>query len=344
VRKLGLPILLTTVVVAAVFASLRIGSLEVSSSKIARVLAFQAGLLTAERAGVSEEELIVIWHLRLPRLVVAAMVGASLALSGALLQGLFRNPMAGPEVTGVSSGGALGATMAIAAGLGNVSLWAVPLSAFGGAIAAAIVVYALSARRGDAPLASLVLCGLAVSSTAGALSSFVLSLSVQEWDLGRQILYWLMGGLSHRTWDHVAMLAPFLLIALAGSWRIARELDLLAAGEESAMGLGVDVLRLKRGILALAAASAGAAVAVSGIVSFVGLMVPHMARLVVGPSHRRLLPACAIGGATFLIMVDLVCRSMPKGEELRLGILTSGFGGPFFLLLVMRARRRGEGI
>jgi iron complex transport system permease protein len=334
-------VLIAVVLAAAVAASLRIGPLEIRSGTIVRVMAREVGLLSAEQAGVTEEERLVVWHLRLPRVVVAAMVGAALALSGALLQGLFRNPMAGPEVVGVSSGAALGATLAIALGLGTASLWIVPLWAFGGALTSAALVLALAVRRGDAPLATLVLCGMAVSSTAGALSSLVLSFSVQEWELGRQILYWLMGGLSHRTWDHAAMLAPFLLAAAIGSFQMGRQLDLLASGEETALGLGVDVARLKLWILALAAASAGAAVAVSGIVAFVGLMVPHMVRLVVGPAHRRVLPASLLGGAAFLIAVDLLCRTVPKGEELRLGILTSGLGGPFFLLLVLRARRKG---
>jgi iron complex transport system permease protein len=304
----------------------------------------ETGLLSPERAGVSDAERVVVWHLRIPRVVVGALAGAALSLAGVLLQGLFRNPLAGPEVVGVSSGGALGATAALALGLGGVSIWAVPVAAFAGAAFAAASVYALTARHGDAPLATLVLCGMAVSSIAGSLSAFVLSLSVREWELGREILFWLMGGLSHRTWDHAAMIAPFAGAAIAAGLFFARELDVLAMGEEAAAGLGVDARRLKRAVLAIAAAAAGAAVAVCGIVGFVGLMVPHMARMAVGPGHRRLLPAAVLGGAAFVVLADLVARSGPWGEELRLGILTSGLGGPFFLLLAMHARRRGESV
>jgi iron complex transport system permease protein len=218
----------------------------------------------------------------------------------------------------------------------------VPLCAFGGALAAAFAVYALATRAGRTPIATVVLCGLAVNSIAGALTSLVLSLSVADWELGRQIVWWLMGSLTDRRWEHVLVVAPFVCVAAPAAALLPRELNLLMLGEESAEALGVDARRVKRLALTLAAATAGAAVAVSGIIGFVGLMVPHLVRLVVGPDHRRLLPLSLVAGALLLSSMDLLSRAWGGAGEIRLGILTSGLGGPFFLLLLLRCRRRAE--
>lgn len=323
-------------------AGLRCGPGDVSWDTIARVALAETGLSAEAAASVSRPEVAIVWHIRLPRLLGWGLVGASLSLSGALLQGVFRNPLASPEVIGVSAGAALGATAAIAAGLAAVSALAVPLAAFGGALVAAFLVYALATRGGHAPVTTLVLCGIAVNATASAGVSLVLGLTLYEWEAARQIVAWLMGGLAHRTWSEVLLVAPPLVLCTAAASRLSRDLDLLALGEVSARALGVDVPRATRLALSVAAAAAGSAVAVAGSIGFVGLVVPHVMRLLVGPEHGRLLPASLAAGAIFLPGMELLARGLPLDTGLRVGVLTAGVGGPFFLYLVLRERRRGE--
>jgi len=181
-----------------------------------------------------------------------------------------------------------------------------------------------------------------MNSIAGALTSLVLSFSATEWEIGRQILFWLMGGLANRTWDHVFMVFPFFLVCVVAASLFSRELNLMMTGEEAAMALGVDTVRTKRWILAVAAGVAGAAVSVSGVIGFVGLLVPHMVRLVVGPDHRRLLLSCMLAGAVLVMGMDFLSRLIMGPQEIRLGILTSALGGPFFLYLIVRHRKRAE--
>lgn len=330
--------------VATALAGIRYGVADLSYSRILEVVLVETGLRPEDQTALSAQERAIIWHIRLPRVLTGALVGAALALSGALLQGLFRNPMASPGIIGVSTGGALGATSAIALGLSSLSLWALPLMAFSGALLSGFLVYALATRHGRTPLATLLLCGLAMNSITGALTSLVLSFSVREWEIGRQILFWLMGDLSNRTWEHVAMIAPFLAVCAAASAFFPRELNLMMTGEESAMSLGVDTVRTKRLLLTVAAAAAGAAVAVAGVIGFVGLLVPHIVRLLLGPDHRQLLPASLLAGAVFLMGMDVLARILLRSQEIRLGILTSGLGGPFFLYLILRHRQRAESL
>jgi len=327
-------------VVLTALVGIRYGATDIPLSRVCGILLSESGIGTVE---ATPQERAIVWHIRTPRVLTGGLVGAMLALSGVLLQGLFRNPMASPSIIGVSTGGALGATSALAAGLGAVSLWAVPVAAFGGALLSAFVIYALATERGRSPISTLILCGLALNAITGALTSLILSFSVREWEVGRQILFWLMGGLTDRTWEHVGMVAPFALLCFAGAGIFWRELNLMLTGEESALALGVDTSRTKLWILVIAAGSAGAAVAVSGVIGFVGLIVPHIFRLILGPDHRRLIPSCIIGGALFLMAVDLAARMALAREEIRLGIVTSILGGPFFLYLIVRHRKRAEG-
>jgi iron complex transport system permease protein len=282
--------------------------------------------------GPAEATWPIVMEIRLPRVLTAGLVGAALALAGALLQGLFRNPLACPGIIGVSAGGALGASLGLAAGLASISIWSLPVAAFAGASGAAFLIFALSARGG------LILCGIAVNSTAGAATALVLALSVRDWEVARQVWFWLMGGLNNRSWVHVALISPFLFASLLVSLKISRELDLLQSGEEVASSLGVDVSRMKKIILIASAAAAGASVAVAGVVGFVGLVVPHIVRRFVGPHHRRLIPACLVFGACFVMAIDLACRTVIGREEIGLGVVASAFGGPFFLFLLIRRR------
>jgi len=214
----------------------------------------------------------------------------------------------------------------------------VPAAAFAGALICAFAVYALATSRGKTPVSTLLLAGIAVAGIASAATSFVLSLSLAEWEVGRQMLGWLMGGLDGRSWQHVAMAAPIVVIGSAWLLVHARDLDVLLTGEESAMSVGVDVPRVKRTLVVLASLVTAATVAVMGVVGFVGLMVPHIVRLLVGPQHRRLLPASFLAGALFLTWADLAIRVLPV-SELRLGVVTALTGGPFFLYLLLRHKR-----
>jgi iron complex transport system permease protein len=284
----------------------------------------------------------IVMHLRLPRVVLAGLVGGGLALAGAVLQGLFRNPMADPGIIGVSGGGALGAVVAVLSGFAAKALWSLPLMAFAGAAGATWTIYRLSTRAGQTPLATLLLAGLAVSAFASAVTSLLLSMAQDIFAL-REVLFWLLGGLDGRGWPHVRLAAVPILTGGLGLALCARELNIVAAaGEEGATSLGVDMQWVKRRVLLLTALVTGAAVSVSGIVGFVGLIVPHIVRLLVGPDHRALLPASFLGGASFLIWADLAARVLLPSQELRLGVVTALLGAPFFMYLLQRHRVRTE--
>jgi len=283
----------------------------------------------------------VLLSVRLPRVVLAATTGAGLATAGAVMQSLFRNPMADPGVIGVSSGAALGAVLALYLGVASLSTFVVPFAAFAGALGAATLVYALATSRGRTPVTTLLLAGIAVSGIAGALVSFVLSLSLAEWEVGRHMLGWLMGSLEGRSWSHVAMAAPVVLGGSLWLATYARDLDAIITGEESALAVGIDVVKVKRALILLSSLVTAATVAVTGIVGFVGLMVPHMVRLVTGPRHSVLVPASFLTGAIFVVWADVVCRVAPA-SDLRLGVVTALTGGPFFLWLLVRHQKRGQ--
>lgn len=290
-------------------------------------------------ANLNEVEVTVVWLIRVPRVLVAAFVGAGLAIAGAQMQGLFKNPLASPDIVGTSAGASFGAVVAIALGLATRSLFYLPLLAFLGALASLFAVYTIATNRGKTPVATLLLSGVALSALIGAATSFVISLKFVSYQIAQEIVFWLMGGLDNRTWQHVFLIAPFVCIGIVTALVYMRELDLMLLGEEAASSLGVEVEHTKRIVLTSAALMTGAAVAVSGIVGFVGLIIPHIVRLLLGPAHRRLIPASALMGATFLIFADLLARTITSPEEIRLGIVTAAFGAPFFLYLIMKHKR-----
>ena len=281
----------------------------------------------------------VLVSVRLPRVLLALVTGGGLAVAGAVMQGLFRNPMADPGVIGVSGGAAFGAVTALYAAGGAGAVLLVPSAAFVGALGCALAVYALATTRGRTPVSTLLLAGIAVAGIASAATSFVLSLSLAEWEVGRQMLGWLMGGLDGRSWQHVALSAPIVILGSIWLATYSRDLDVMLTGEESALAVGVDVPRVKRTLVTLASLVTAATVAVTGVVGFVGLMVPHIVRLLVGPEHRRVIPISFLGGALFLCWADLAIRALPV-SDLRLGVVTAMTGGPFFLYLLVRHRRR----
>lgn len=286
----------------------------------------------------------IILHLRLPRVLLALLVGGALALAGAVLQGLFRNPMADPGLIGVSSGGALGAVVAITSGLALRSQWLLPFLAFLGATGATAAIYLLATRHGRTPTATLLLAGLAVGAFLTAMSSFLLSLAEHVLVL-REMLFWLLGGLDGRGWTHLWLAAVPVLPGCLALLLFARDLNILAAsGEEAAKSLGVEMRSLKRWLLALTALVTGGVVSVSGTIGFVGLIIPHAVRLLSGPDHRVLLPLSFLAGAIFLIWIDLLTRVLSPSEELRLGVVTAAIGAPFFLWLLQRYRKDSEAL
>jgi iron complex transport system permease protein len=287
----------------------------------------------------ADPELVILMAIRVPRVLIAGLVGAALAVAGTQMQGLFQNPMASPDVIGTSTGAALGAVLAFVLGLAQSHVMWIPALACLGAALSLAAVYALTTRRGRTPVAMLLLAGVALNALLGSLTAFVISLHLVRYEVAQEVVFWLMGGLDDRTWTHVWMAAPLVAIGLTAAATLARDLDLFTTGEDAAATLGLDVERAKQRVLAVAALLSGTAVAVCGVVGFVGLIVPHGLRLVIGPSHRRLVPAAAIGGAMFVIAADLIGRTALAPIEIRLGIVTGICGAPFFLSLLARYRR-----
>jgi iron complex transport system permease protein len=282
----------------------------------------------------------LVVELRLPRVVLAALVGMCLAAAGVLYQALFRNPLADPYILGVSSGAGLGAALAfVVAGSGALALVAPPIAAFVFALATIVAVAGLATRRGVMQTLSLLLAGVAVSYTLAALTSFVLVVQRQQLS---KVVFWMMGGLQGATWPQCAIVGVMLAVGLAVPLTRTRELDIMLLGDERAAELGVDVERTKRLMLASASLMVSAAVSVSGLIGFVGLMTPHAVRLVLGPDHRLLIPASVIGGGVVMVLADLIARVALAPVELPVGIITALLGGPLFIWLLVRAQR-GEG-
>ena len=310
-----------------------IGTVGVPYLDTMRIIAARTLGLTVDLPSPAAE---IVWGIRLPRVLVAGLVGAALSTSGAAMQGLFKNPLASPGLAGVSSGASLGAVVAMFLGWHFLHIWLVPAAAFAGALFAAAIVYLLATRGGRTDMATLLLAGIAVSAFFSAVIA-ILYHFVED-GLLRQIVYWLMGNLTGRRWDHVAAVVPFVTVGSVALWYFAGDLNALMAGEDEARSMGVPVERSKAGVLALVSLTTGAAISVSGMIGFVGLITPHIVRLLVGPDHRRLLPASALAGASFLILSDLIARTIFSPVELRTGIVTAIFGVPFFLYLLARRR------
>ncbi|TYT60908.1 vitamin B12 ABC transporter permease BtuC [Natrialba swarupiae] len=272
----------------------------------------------------------IVASIRLPRIVLAAIVGCALAAAGTVMQGFFRNPLADPSIIGVSSGAAAGAVAAIAFPA-LVPFGSLHLSAFVGALATAFLVYAIATDGGRTPVATLLLAGVAVQAFLGAMISYML---VHSGDDLRQAVIWMMGHLHNSTWGDVQFALPFTIVGVLILLSYARDLNVLLLGEEDAHHLGVDVERTKLLLLALSSLVTAAGVAVAGVIGFVGLVVPHIMRLIVGPDHRILLPTSALAGASFLVATDTIARAGPA--EVPVGIVTAALGAPFFLFLLVR--------
>jgi iron complex transport system permease protein len=280
----------------------------------------------------------VLWQVRMPRIVLGLLVGACLGVAGALMQGTFANPLAEPGIIGVSSGAAVGASLVIVLGLGSFS---VPLAAFAGGLLTTGIVYLMAREGGRTEVVTLVLTGIAINAFTGALVGLLTYLSDDE-EL-RALTFWTLGSLASATWDDVKVVAPLAIVGLLLAPLFSRRLDLLGLGEASARHLGIDVERLRIMVIALVAVLTAAAVASAGVITFVGLVVPHLVRMVAGPGHRLLVPASALLGAVVLVLADLAARTLAAPAEMPLGVLTALVGSPAFFWLIRRTRARQGG-
>ena len=327
---------LLALVLATALVSLSLGPVNIPAGHVASIVLSLFGL---DLADFSRTEQLVIEQIRLPRIVVGATVGMALGVAGATMQGLFRNPMADPGIIGVSAGGAVGAVVAIATGMAGLFFLALPAFAFAGAMAATFLVYGIAAVGGRFSMATLLLAGVAVNAFLGAVVSAIIILLPDNEAL-REILFWLAGGLDSRSWEHVRISAPLILGGVAVIVLMSRDLNLMMLGDDEARSMGVRVGLARPALLAAAALATGAAVAVSGTIAFVGLVTPHVIRLVLGPDHRVLVPMSAAGGAVFVIVADTVARTIVQPAEFRVGVLTAFVGAPFFILLLIKNKRQ----
>ncbi|MEO1155034.1 MAG: iron ABC transporter permease [Pseudomonadota bacterium] len=332
-RRTTFALLVLVLLVSAI--SLNVGAAGAS------VFDYLNALLLGGEIGVTER--VVLLDIRLPRLAMGLLVGASLAVSGAVMQGLFRNPLADPGLVGVGAGAGLGAISAIVLGaalpaglavaLGN---YTVPIAAFLGGWISTIILYRVSTRGGRTSVAVMLLAGIALGALAGALSGILVYMA-NDAQL-RDLTFWGLGSLAGATWAKVAAAAPMILLALAVAPFLARSLNALALGEAAAAHLGIPIQRMKSVAILTVAGATGAAVAVSGGIGFIGIVVPHLLRIAIGPDHRYLLLNSALLGAALLVGADMISRSIIAPAELPIGIVTATLGGPFFLWILLRKR------
>ncbi len=285
---------------------------------------------------------IIIWDIRFPRIIMGALAGMALAVAGTIMQALFRNPMADPYILGLASGASVGASIAIIAGgtIGFLAGYILPVFAFGGSLLTIIIVYYISNIRGMVRIDTLLLSGIAVGSFMAAITSFLTYISGQHL---RPIIFWLMGGLAlvEGDWESVMIAAMIIVPSCVICLIFARSLNLLLLGEETAQYRGLDVQKVQKILLVLASLITGVSVAFTGVIGFVGLIIPHLIRLVTGPDHRILLPTSSLIGASFLIMADVVAKTVIYPTELPVGIITALCGTPFFLYLLRKQKKIG---
>lgn len=329
---------LVVLLVVAVVASMLLGQYSMSPADVAGSFARRLGALLGVAPDASAARADgALWNVRLPRVAAALVVGAALATAGAITQGLFGNPLAEPGVIGITSGAAVGAAIAIIASSAAVVAWTVPLAAFASGILTTVLVLALSSRLGGSATLVLVLVGIAVNAVAGAASALMIFLA--ETTSREAIVFWQMGSLNGTTWAGLAPAAVVVALGLVVAQPLAHGLDALALGETDARRSGLDLRAFRAVAVLCAALLAAGAVAIGGIIGFVGLIVPHVLRLVVGPRQRVVLPLSAVAGALLLVGADLGARTLVPFVDLPIGVLTAVVGGPLFLVLV-RARLR----
>ncbi len=316
-----------------------IGAAGIPFSRLLSALGFTN---PADPALLARDQL-VLWSIRIPRIVVTGLVGAMLAVAGAVMQGLFRNPLADPALVGVSSGGALAAAAAIVfadsqygSSIKFLQFELLPVAAFFGSLITTFVLYRIASRGGRTSVAIFLLSGLAIAALANA--GLGLLVFIADDRQLRDITFWLLGSLSGSTWSKAVVIGPIAFVALSAVLWVSRDLDLLVLGEAEAFHSGVNVQRLKAISIIAVSAMTGAAVAVAGVIGFVGIVVPHVLRLIIGPGHKLLMPSAAILGAALMVLADTLARILAAPAEVPIGVLTAAIGAPFFLAIVLRQR------
>ena len=319
-----------------------IGAVEISQAQIFAIIFKKIGVQFSTNFTIQQESTLL--EIRLPRIVLGALVGAALGISGAAMQGLFRNPLADPSLIGISSGAALAATFVVIIGdIVSISLppfvqlFAFPAAAFVGAIITTVIIYKLSTIAGQTAVATLLLAGIAINALAQAFSGF-LTFYATDTQI-RSLTFWKLGSLGGGNWSNILVIAPFILVPILLFSNLARPLNALLLGESEAGHLGFDIEKIKKLTIVLVALSVGASVAFTGLITFVGLIVPHLLRLIIGADHRYLLPGSALLGACLLLAADFAARTLVSPAEMPIGVLTAIVGAPFFLWLLLRDRK-----
>ncbi|MBI3008165.1 MAG: iron chelate uptake ABC transporter family permease subunit [Candidatus Omnitrophica bacterium] len=316
------------------FLSLTLGTVQIPLSTSCKILVSHLPFVNISPTWTGTEETILL-RLRLPRIIMCLVIGAGLSTSGIVLQGVLRNPLADPFILGASSGAALGATVAISMKI-HSSVLLLPLFAFIGALAAMFFVYNLARTGGKIPIHTLLLSGVIVNAFLSAIGMFIMSISRKE---AQEILFWLMGSLSQVDINMLKFIFIYTAIGLVIVYLYSRELNIMALGEEQAYHLGVEVERLKKILFFVLSLIIGAGVSLAGMIGFVGLIIPHIMRMLVGPDHRILIPAGVLGGGIFLILSDTVARTILPPIELPVGVITALAGAPFFIYLLRKGRK-----
>lgn len=335
VVTLLLALLALTMLIATI-----LGKVGISLPDMARMFLNRLAIFDFEPTWRAVDETI-LFQVRLPRVVGGALVGGALATAGVLFQGLFRNPMADPYIIGTSAGAALGATIAmmLPVGMAFLGFGLVPILAFAGALLTVLLVYRLARVGGKTPVVSMLLAGFVVSGMLTALMFLLITLSDDLHPRIQSVYMFLMGGVSVSGWGQLALIAPLVLVGVVAARLLAFRLNAFSLGEEGAAYVGIEVERDKIVILALGSALTASAVSISGLIGFVGLVVPHAVRLVLGPEHRLLIPASAAVGAAFVVIADLLARTIISSGELPVGIITALIGAPFFIYLLRHTRK-----
>ena len=332
-RKLVAIVLLVMLCVTVVF-SLSAGQYDLSFWHVAAWVCQQLGLPVFQDVTTTAQQEAVLMFIRAPRTVVALLVGAGLATSGAILQGLFSNPLADPGIIGVSSGATVGAVVAISLGLNTISMFALPVMAFAGAMMAVFMTIVLATRNGRIPVLTLLLSGVVVGMLLGAITAAMLV--VMDESKLQQYLFWTIGSLDYRNWEHVLMGAGPIGLGLIIMIFMARHLNVLALGEAEAKSVGMPVMKYRLILLMVSAMTTATSVCISGNIGFVGLIIPHMMRMLVGPNHKYLLPASILAGAVFLLFCDALGKEVLEKTEVNVGIMTAFLGTPYFLYLLRK--------
>jgi len=333
-------IVLCLVLCLSMIVCISVGSSHIPVSIVLKIVIYHfpglgSGLVTPNWDPVTE---VIVMDVRLPRIILGILVGAALAVAGATYQGLVRNPLAEPYTLGVSSGAAVGAGIVLVLGLQNTFLKGLllPVTAFAGGLLATLAVYRLARIGNKIQAETLILAGVVMNAFMAAIFSFLVTIAG---DNLRQVINWHMGCLALVNWQYVLLLTPYVLVCFVVIWSYSRDLNCLALGDESAAQLGVAVEKTKRILLLAAALITGAAVSVSGTIAFLGLIVPHLVRIVLGPDHRILFPVTALAGAIFLLWADTLARVVFAPSEIPVGVFTAILGGPFFAYLLRKKRR-----